>query len=204
MRKTLLTVVAVVLMTILVPSEALAQLRLGVKGGYNMTKLSLNTDDFKANRNGFFIGPSLVFNLPVFGLGFDVAALYDERDARVGDDPVADLNQKSIMVPVNLRFALAPDSPFYLFFFAGPQFGLNIGAKEKMLDAARRWKFKESSFSVNVGGGLALFKKVHLSVNYNIAMGRTADVNSVQDVVDDLKEREAKMHAWQLALAIYL
>ena len=204
MKKTLLAVMATVLLQMFSPSVVQAQLRLGIKGGYNMTKLSLKTDDFKTNRSGFFVGPSLVYTMPAIGLGFDVAALYDERDARIGDDPVTDLKQKSMQVPVNLRWAFAPGSPLSLFVYAGPQFGFNIGGKEKMLDAARKWRFKDSLFSVNIGGGVALFKKVHLSVNYNVATGRTADVNSLQGVVDDYKENKAKMHAWQLGLAIYL
>jgi len=203
MKKTLLAALVATLM-LLVPASASAQLRFGVKGGYNMTKLSLNTEDFKTNRAGFFVGPSMVFTLPSIGIGFDVAALYDERDARIGDDPVTDLKQKSVQVPVNLRFTLAPSSPFSLFVFAGPQLGFNIGSKEKMLDAARKWKFKESAFSVNIGGGLILFKRIHLSVNYNVALGKTADVTSLQGVIDDLKDHEAKMHAWQLGLGIYL
>lgn len=187
----------------LLPVTCMAQLKFGVKGGLNLTKLSLNTNDIKTNRNGFFVGPTLLFQLPVLGLGFDVAALYDQREARIGDDPVTDIKQKSVAVPVNLRLAFAPDSPLSLFVFAGPQFNFNLNDQKKLLDSAREWRFKKSTMSVNVGGGAMLFKHLQLSVDYNIVCGETATINSLQEVADHVKEHKAKAHAWQVALAVY-
>lgn len=63
---------------------ASAQIKLGVKGGLNVTSMSMNSEVFDAsNRTGFFIGPTLKFTLPIVGLGVDVAALYDQRDAKI-------------------------------------------------------------------------------------------------------------------------
>ena len=192
-----------VLLLAFLPSVAKAQLLLGVKGGLNLTKMSLNTDDIRTNRNGFFIGPTICFNLPVLGLGFDAAALYDERDARIGDDPMVDIKQKTVSVPVNLRLNFAPDSPLSIFVFGGPQFDFNLNGNSKFLDQARTWKFKDSACSVNLGGGVMLLKKLQLSANYNIVCGKTADIVTVQDAVDEMKDYKAKTNAWQFTLALY-
>ena len=205
MRKSLLTAV-LSLALVLLPSTAGAQLLLGVRGGLNLTHMSLNTDDILTNRNGFFIGPSLSFNLPVLGLGFDVSALYDERDARLGDDPLVDIRQKMVSVPVNLRLNFAPESPLSLFVYAGPQFDFNLNKDKKFLDDVRSWKFKESDWSANFGFGVVLLKKLQTSANYNLVCGKTADIISLQnaaDVVNDSYKARAKTHAWQFALTVY-
>lgn len=203
MRKAFFRLVAIAVM-MTATTTAAAQLMLGVKGGLNLTQLSLNTNDLKTNRNGFFVGPSLMFNLPGLGLGFDAAALYDERDARIGDDPVTDLKQRMITLPVNLRINLAPKAAVGLFVYGGPQFGFSLNKGEKRIDSARQWKFRDSEFSVNVGAGISVLHNVQLSVNYNIVCGKTADITTLDQVVDDVKNHKAKMHAWQITAAIYL
>ena len=193
----------ILLLLLLLPMGAMAQLSLGVRGGYNLTQLSLNTGDIKTNRNGFFVGPAAKITLPVVGLGFEAAALYDQRDARIGDDPVTDIKQKSVNIPVHLRYDFAPDSPLSLFVFAGPQFSFNLNNDRKVLDSAREWRFNKSTTSVNLGVGASVLRNLQLSVNYNIVCGETATINSVQDVIDDVKDHKAKTHAWQLALTVF-
>ena len=193
----------ILLLFLLLPMTGMAQLQFGVRGGYTLTKMSLTSNDIRTNRNGFFVGPALCFTLPVFGLGFDVSALYDQRDARIGDDPVTDIKQKMVDVPINLRFNFAPDAPLSFFVFAGPQFSFNLNDDKKMLDSAREWRFKKSVMSVNVGAGAAIVKNLQLSVNYNIVCGETATINSLNDVVDGVKDHKAKTHAWQFALSVF-
>lgn len=193
----------ILLLLLLLPMAGKAQLQFGVRGGYNLTKLSLTTNDIRTNRNGFFVGPALCLTMPVLGLGFDIAALYDQREARIGDDPVADIKQKMVDVPINLKLNFAPDAPLSLFVFAGPEFSFNLNNDKKMLDSAREWRFKKSVMSVNVGAGAAVLRNIQLSVNYNIVCGETATINSLEDVADEMKDHKAKTHAWQLALSIF-
>ena len=195
--------VVLLILLFLLPLAAKAQLSLGVRGGYNLTHLSLTSDDIKTNRYGFFVGPALCINLPIVGLGLDAAALYDQREARIGDDPVTDIKQKTVTIPINLRYNFAPDAPLSLFIFAGPQFSFNLNEDKKMLDTMREWRFNKSVMSVNVGAGAAIVRNLQLSLNYNIVCGETATITSLQDVVDGVKEHKAKAHAWQLALSIF-
>ena len=65
-------------------SEAPAQVRFGVKGGFQLASMQFNSDDLRSsNRVGFFIGPSLKIGLPLTGLNVDASLLYDQRDLRV-------------------------------------------------------------------------------------------------------------------------
>ena len=103
-KRALCLLLAALVCLAMLPMTALAQFSLGVRGGYNLTKVSLDTKDFKTNRYGFFVGPVAKITLPIVGLGVEAAALYDQRDARIGDDPVTDIKQKSVNFPVHLRY----------------------------------------------------------------------------------------------------
>ena len=201
MRRAILMGIMVV--AVMFATDAKAQLMIGVKGGYNLTDMSLNKEVLNSsNRNGFFIGPSVAFSLPFFGLGIDASALYDQREVRLGDDPYTPVKAKMVTIPVNVRLNFATDGPLGLFVFAGPQFGFNLNGKEKVVDAAKTWKFRDSSFSVNLGGGVTLRRHLQLSVNYNVACGQTADV-TVQSVSDEVLHNKVRIGAWQIAAALY-
>ncbi|MBR2017736.1 MAG: outer membrane beta-barrel protein, partial [Prevotella sp.] len=92
MKKLLSTLLLVV--AIFAATTAQAQIKFGVKGGLNVTDMSLSADVIdKSNQTGFFIGPTVKFTLPLVGLGIDAAALYDQRDAELNDEKIS---QKSI------------------------------------------------------------------------------------------------------------
>lgn len=82
--KKLITVFACVGGMLLTATTAQAQIDFGVKGGLNVTNMSLSNDVLDAsNRAGFFFGPTVKFTLPIVGLGVDASALYDQRSAKV-------------------------------------------------------------------------------------------------------------------------
>ena len=82
MKKMMKMAVLVAALTLSV--NANAQVKLGVKGGINTSQVSISIDDWKAeNRIGYFIGPTIKFNLPILGLGMDASALYEKREAKV-------------------------------------------------------------------------------------------------------------------------
>jgi len=183
-----------------IATTANAQVKFGVKGGLNVTSLSLSSDVIdKSNRTGFFIGPTVKFSLPVVGLGVDAAALYDQRSAKVEDaGGETTVKQQQIAIPVNLRYSIGLGSTANLFFFAGPQFGFNIGDKEKDFGISE-WRFKSAHVSLNVGAGVFLLSHLQASVNYNIALSKSAEI-TYANVVDAYK---AKTNAWQIGLAYY-
>ena len=196
----------VVSLFLAVSPGAYAQVKFGVKGGYNITHMSVSEDVLHAeNRNGFFIGPTLKCELPL-GLGFDLSALYDQREAKIGELEPVTLTQKMVTIPANVRLTFGSRSALGLFVYAGPQIGFSLNDDEKVYDQVRTWKYKESNFSVNLGAGLLLLDCLQVSVNYNVVCGKTADVTwvSARDKVEDeLESKTARANAWQLSATIY-
>ena len=202
MKKSLRYLLLVAVIVMAMPSQA--QLKFGLKGGLNVTDMSLSSDVVDAsNQTGFFIGPTIRFNLPIVGLGLDASALYDQRDAKL-EDKVAGvaekkISRKSINVPINVRYGIGLGTFGSVYLFAGPQFSFNVGDKEiKEID----WEWKGSELSVNVGAGLMFLKKFEISANYNIVCGKSgefdADLNTARDILG-----HGRSNAWQIAAAFY-
>lgn len=195
--------VIILLAAIVVAQPAQAQVNIGLRGGLNISNMSLNKDVFDvSNRAGFFLGPSL--KLGFGSIGADISALYDQREAKVNDETI---KQKNIVIPVNVRFNMGLGAAS-VFLAAGPQFGFNIGDKEfkwKKENVENTFQLKKSNFSVNVGGGVH-FGKLDVGVTYNIAVGKTADVDAEgawNTTKDAIKNFDAKNNAWQVFAAIY-
>ena len=207
MKKILSIVMLAVALCTAAPANA--QIKFGLKGGVNVTSMSFNNEVFDAsNRTGFFIGPTLKVQLPVVGLGIDASALYDQREAKVkvgGVETGATVKAQAINVPINLRYGWGLGSLANIFLFAGPQFGFNVGDKDKELGEGNTWTLKNSNFSVNVGAGVTLLKHLQVSANYNIACGKTGEASwkNIQDAVSNDKTSRARFNAWQIALAYY-
>lgn len=179
---------------------AQAQVKFGLKGGLNLTNMRFDKDVVsKSNQAGFFIGPTVKFTLPVVGLGIDAAALYDQRKSEVND---LDVKQKSIQIPINVRYDFGLGSIAGIYFFAGPQFGFNVG--DKSIDAiVSEWTFKSANLSANVGLGLLLLKHLQISANYNFALGKTGEFETLLTSASMYVKNDVKMNAWQLSLAYY-
>ena len=203
MKKIFTLVVLLAAMTF----TAQAQVKFGLKGGLNLTKMRFDKDVVsKSNQAGFFIGPTVKFTLPVVGLGIDAAALYDQRSAKL-DGVDETLKQRSIQIPINVRYGFGLGSTAGIYFFAGPQFGFNVGDKvTNIISNVVDWRLKDSNLSANVGLGLMLLNHLQISANYNIAFGTTGEFNVLTDVASstwDTVTGKTKANAWQLSLAYY-
>ena len=160
----------------LLATNANAQIKFGLKGGLNVTNMSFSEEVFDAsNKTGFFVGPMVKVTVPVVGLSFDAAALYDQKEADVqyasGEGELGKVNvkQQSINIPVNVRYGFGLSSLANLFLFAGPQWGINVGDKNFKWNESSSYSLKKSNFSVNVGAGVTLLNHLQVSANYNIA-----------------------------------
>lgn len=190
---------------LMVVSSGFSQVKFGLKGGVNVTKMSLSPDVFKVTNNeGFFLGPTVMVKVPLAGLGVDASLLYDQRSAKVnyaveGASMVpleTRVVQKHVAVPIHLRYSFGLGGSASAFLFAGPQFGFNVAQELKDID----WKWKSSTLSVNVGVGLMALQHLQLTVNYNVQCGTTGEVDA-----DAAAEQvfSGKEHAWQIGLAYY-
>ena len=200
-------------MSLFAGNAAKAQVKFGIKGGLNVTSMSLNSEVFDAsNRTGFFIGPTVKFTLPIVGLGVDASALYDQRESKVKaefDDRTCSstLKTQAINIPINLRYGFGLGSTASLYLFAGPQFGFNVGDKnQSIFKDMGEWRLKSSTFSVNVGVGAMLLSHLQLSANYNIACGKTGDATvsgALGETAQSVFGKKGRANAWQIGLAYY-
>lgn len=192
-------------------SEADAQVKFGVKGGWNLSSLKLNDDMFTSdNKNGFFIGPMMKVSLPLTGLGFDIAALYDQREAkmRYADDVIGSdlsrrttIKQKTIDVPVNLRYSIGLASLANVYFFGGPQWSINVGDENFKWDSVSSYSLKKNTLSFNIGAGLTFLQHIQASVNYNIEASKSGKMEIERS--DDGDWVKGRNHTWQVSLGYW-
>ena len=119
MKKIVSLIVLLAAMTMTAQAQGV---KFGVKGGVNLTKMTFSKEVYGSdNRAGFYVGPTLKISLPL-SFGIDIAALYDQRSSKVDmidvkDAPANnegvtqlsslntyDIKQKSIQIPVNVRY----------------------------------------------------------------------------------------------------
>ena len=210
MKKILMLLFAAVALSL--PSQA--QVKFGLKGGLNLTNLSLSESigNNLKSKEGFHIGPTVKIGLPVPGLSVDASALYDQRSAKVsvtravsGAEVESTLKSQSLQVPINIRYAVGLGSVANLFAFAGPQFGFNLGDKnKKILDDAANWTLRSSNVSANLGIGTTILDHLQITANYNFALGKTGEV----ELWDATKQTwnaftDGKASSWQVSAAYF-
>ena len=203
--KKILTIIAIACIAFATPSQA--QVKFGLKGGLNLTTLSADgkASNILSNQTGFYIGPTVKISLPVTGLSIDGAAVYDQRSAKIkGTDEK--VKSQSIQIPIDVRYGIGLSSVVNVFAFAGPQFGFNIGDKSKtfnaLLNDAKGWTLKSSNLSANIGIGATVFNKLQITANYNFQLGKTGDVDYMNDA-GDIVSGKLKTNSWQLGLGYY-
>lgn len=188
MKKIFSTLVIMACLLLAVPAQA--QVKFGLKGGLDVSKLDNKVGD---NTTGFFVGPMVDVTLPIIGLGIDVAALYSQSGLDVNNENSEKL--KSIEIPVNLKWTLGLGSTLGVYVAAGPQFGFSIndGWKQLMEES------NKSFVSVNVGAGLKLLRHLQVGVNYNIGASKLGDM--IVESSDGDLHSSIRKNSWQVSLA---
>lgn len=192
--KSKLLIVCVCLFTITLQSWA--QIRLGVKGGINLSKISFSGESSNLapeNRTGFSVGPVVDAKIPFFGLGMEVSALYSQSYL---DSYFAKATLKSIEVPVHLKWSASVLRLLGVYAALGPQFGFNVGERQ---DSYFRIRKRNTSF--NVGGGIVLLNHLQLGLNYNFAITRTATLSVPTEIDGSFYDVKVRNNLWQVSLA---
>lgn len=192
---------AVVLMAVAFAMPSKAQVSFGLQAGLNMTNVSASDlNGSVKSRTGFFVGPTVKFSLPIVGLGIDASALYDQREGKAEvEGYTSTVKSQSIQIPINLRYGFGLGSLAEIFAFAGPQFGFNVGGKQDIFNDMADWTLKSSNFSANIGIGATVAGHLQAKLNYNVALGKTGEFESVSSTVKQVVD--AKFNAWQVSLA---
>ena len=197
MKRTVLAILATILLAL--PSSA--QIKVGIQGGLNINKFSMDTDVIKSsNQAGFYIGPTFLIGCPIFDV--EVAGIYDVRRGEVDGKS---LTEQNVNVQANIRKGFDINDNSQIFVFAGPQCAFNIDADgiDEVSENVKDWRWKNSDFSINLGGGVKI-NHVEIRVNYNSALGKTADAEFNPTIDSDgIHLLEPKSNAWQIGLTYY-
>ncbi|MBP3213369.1 MAG: PorT family protein [Bacteroidaceae bacterium] len=211
MRKNILTLtVLVAALTFALPSQA--QIKFGIKAGMNINHVSLknlpsNIDG--KNRNGFFAGVTAEYTMPIIGIGADISLLYDNSVVGMAefDEDIDGGMMKShktlhyIDLPINLKYTYGFSSMASVYIATGPQFAWNIGDRHWHLNAemTEGWELKKSEFSWNVGCGVTVLSHLRVGYNYNIAIGKTAEI-TYRDTAEKLVTGKLRNNTHQVSL----
>lgn len=190
-------------------SEVSAQVRIGVKGGLELTQMEFSSAALReSNRAGFYVGPQVKFQLPVVGLGIDVAALYNRRNVKVEHE---NLTQQSLLIPAHIRYGANIGNVLGIFLCAGPQLSFNIG------DDIFYWRDEESNnnqyslqntlLSMNFGGGVDIGPNLEATIYYNVPLGKTADFTwdrlGTELKNETWRRAKSRINAWHIALTYF-
>ena len=188
MKKVFSTLLLVICcMAMAMPAQA--QLKFGVKGGLNLSKMDTdiaNTtiNGIKDNSTGFFIGPMVEATVPLIGIGVDGALMYSQRGS-------GELKQQGIEIPLNLKFSIGLGDMAAIFLAAGPDFYFNL--KDVDVTAIKK---KDAQVGLNVGAGVKLINHLQLGINYQFALGNSFDLKSITNA-----DTKNKLNTWQISLA---
>ena len=190
MKKVLSTLALMACIMMALPAQA--QLKFGLKGGLNISKVTFSASDINSdNRTGFFIGPMAEFTIPVIGVGIDAAALYTQSGAKMKyENESLDKNLKTIEIPVNLKYNFGLGSMAGVYVAAGPQFGFNVGSGH-----LGDYDIKDCNTTFNVGADVKLISHLQIGVNYNFS------INKVAKYEEEGKKYDMKKNTWQVSLA---
>ena len=157
---------------------ASAQFSWGIRGGLNLvnndiTAVSGESATNKDSYTGFFIGPMAELQIPIIGIGVDVAALYSQKGFEVTDEET--MKNQALAIPVSLKYSLGLGNFAAVYFAAGPEFDYKIGdlnCKFQDGNDVKEFALEQSTWSINVGAGVKLINHIQAGVNYNIPVSK--------------------------------
>jgi len=180
MKKTIITMVVMALFAVM-PSSAQG-IAFGVKGGANITKMSIDNDAIDCDAGvGFFVGPTLKIDFLPF-LGVQGSVFYEQANSKVAGEKI---KRQSIIIPIDARVNLKFNEDAGIYLATGPQFGFNVGEDEFTWNETSSYKntfqMKKSMFNWNFGIGAMLSKKFEVGVVYSLGIAKTGELEAEID-----------------------
>lgn len=195
---------------LMIASPAKAQFDWGIKGGVNIgnNDLTILKDKETAfnidNYAGFFVGPKAEVSIPVVGIGFEIAAMYAQKNMTLSSES---FNQNSFLLPLSLKYSFGLGKVANIFIAVGPEFGFNVGETSVVVnnlkvDAATNvtsgdiaaYIAEKSTLSFNLGLGATLLKHVQVGFNYNMPWRKTGELIYIEaaeiENVETIKDGE--------------
>ena len=175
MKKSIISMVVMAMFAVM-PASAQG-IAFGVKGGVNITKMSIDDDAVKSESGvGFFVGPTLKLDiLPFFGVQGSI--FYEQANSKVNGEKI---KRQSIVIPIDARVNLKFNEEAGIYLTTGPQFGFNVGEDEFTWNESSSYKntfqMKKSMFNWNFGIGAMLTKKIEVGAVYSLGISKTGEL----------------------------
>lgn len=173
--------------------------RLGLKGGINITSVSLRKKEFNTkNVTGFQVGPKLEYE-GSSGFGVETAILYSQKGFGVKLSGMNDdIENDYLDIPLNLKytFNMPIARPYILF---GGYTSLRIGGdKVWLLPKEFGGRIKSSNFGsgINFEVGLDIFNHLQIGINHTIGLSDNYTVSNPEF------ETKGKSRIWAFTASI--
>lgn len=210
-------IILILFLSTLFSTSAIAQFKFGVTAGLNISKFTVGDSDYKSYidmvRPGFFVGPTVIYDIPKTGFGVDASALFDMRGAKSKSyNDTETVRCCSFQLPINIRYGYSFGDWVYGFIFTGPQIGICVGNKNHTIISGtssttghaleNRWVDETTSFSWNFGIGGVVLEKVQVRISYNLALRKTGEIQ-IADLTNGKSTTltDGKAHACQVAIS---
>ena len=203
MKKTIITMVVMALFAVM-PSSAQG-IAFGVKGGTNITKMSIDNDAIDCDAGvGFFVGPTLKIDFLPF-LGIQGSVFYEQANSKVAGEKI---KRQSIIVPIDARVNLKFNEDAGIYLATGPQFGFNVGEDEFTWNESSSYKntfqMKKSMFNWNFGIGAMLSPKFELGVVYSLGIAKTGELEAeIEKAKANNNELKPKSSTVQISATLF-
>ena len=203
MKKTSITMVVMALFAVM-PASAQG-IAFGVKGGANITKMSIDNDAIDCDAGvGFFVGPTLKIDFLPF-LGIQGSVFYEQANSKVAGEKI---KRQSIIVPIDARVNLKFNEDAGIYLATGPQFGFNVGEDEFTWNESSSYKntfqMKKSMFNWNFGIGAMLSPKFELGVVYSLGIAKTGELEAeIEKAKANNNELKPKSSTVQISATLF-
>lgn len=153
-------------------AQANAQLRFGLKGGFDISNNAINKNILNTgNRLGFHVGGTMELTAPVIGLGCELSVLYGHQryDVKATDSGYDLSDYNYLRVPLNLKKKFSVLGLLGVFVQAGPYVEFKLSGGD-FSNIDKQYKSKSFGTGINAGAGMELMNHLELGMYYRKAL----------------------------------
>ena len=200
------TIISMVVMAMFAVMPASAQgIAFGVKGGANITKMSIDNDAIECESGvGFFVGPTLKIDFLPF-LGVQGSIFYEQANSKIEGEKI---KRQSIIIPIDARVNLKFNEDAGIYLATGPQFGFNVGEDEFTWNESSSYKntfqMKKSMFNWNFGAGVMINKHFEVGVVSSLGIAKTGELEAeIEKAKANNNELKPKSSTIQISASLF-
>jgi len=182
-----------------------AQTRFGIRAGLNMSGDIAHAADepsilsSEKNYNGFLIGPTAEFQIPMTGAAIDLSALFSQKGIAFKDFGKASVSY--LEVPVNFKYKIGSPKILAIYAAAGPYVSYAFSGKFTK-DAFSDIDYKKLDVGANAGLGVQLLNNIQIGANYSFGLAKNVAQISADGV--SYNNVDYKNGLWSLTLTYFI